>query len=39
VLVYGKLKLMREFNSEEPRKKVIEKYNQIAEEVIKEYED
>ena len=39
VLIYSKLKLMREFNSEEPRKKVIEKYNQIAEEVIKEYED
>jgi glycosyltransferase involved in cell wall biosynthesis len=39
LLIYSKLKLMREFNSEEPRIQVFEKYNKIAEEVIKEYED
>ncbi|MDP3067022.1 MAG: glycosyltransferase family 2 protein [Methanobacteriaceae archaeon] len=38
LLYLNKLRLMREFNSKEPRTKIIEKYNKIAEYLIKEYE-
>ncbi|WP_414468700.1 glycosyltransferase family 2 protein [Methanobacterium sp. ACI-7] len=39
LLTYSKLKLMRENNSKYPREKILEKYQNIADEVISEYSD
>lgn len=38
LVTYAKLKLMKEYDSEDPAKKIIKEYDKLAEEVILEYE-
>lgn len=39
LVTYVKLKLMKEHDSKNPREKIVEKYNEVARETIKKYDD